>query len=83
MYITLDIIDRTDTPTVTERTGTEEMNLINKPPMLNDLTNTRGGSRDTNSSKDKLAPEHINPESIAFIALKGTHFLVFICRESC
>ena len=62
--MTVDIKDKIDKPTVTKRTRTEEMNVINKPLMLNDLTNIRGGDGDTNSAKDKLTPEHMNREII-------------------
>ena len=56
--MTADRTDRTDSSTLTERTGTEEMNLVKKPLMLSDLTNTRGGGRDNNSAEDILTPEH-------------------------
>ena len=67
-YMTADRTDRTDSSTVTEQTGTEEMNLVKKPLMLSDLTNTRGGGRDNNSAEDILTPEHSHKtfaESIA------------------
>ena len=46
------------TSTMTKQTGTEEINLINKTIMLNDLTYTRGGGRVKNSAEDILTLEH-------------------------
>ena len=57
-YVMADRTDGTDFSTVTEQTGTEEMNLFKKPLMLSDLTNTRIGCRDNNSAEDILTPEH-------------------------